>query len=111
MSALPLAVHSVAQVRAMDRYAIEQLDIPRYTLMTRAAEAALLTLRSEWPRGTRVLMICGAGNNAGDGYVMARLARAARLQVNVIALADPQLFRRDAHQAWTDLRDKSGANR
>jgi NAD(P)H-hydrate epimerase len=92
----------------MDRYAIEQLDIPGYTLMTRAAEAALLTLRSEWPRATRVLIVCGAGNNAGDGYVMARLARAARLQVSVIALVDPQLLRGDAHQAWQDFIAQGG---
>ena len=41
MSTLPLAVHTAAQVRALDRHAIEELQIPGYTLMTRAGEAAL----------------------------------------------------------------------
>jgi len=108
MSALPLTIHSVAQVRAMDAYAIEQLGIPGYTLMTRAAEASLLTLRSEWPRATKVLIICGAGNNAGDGYVLARLARAARLQVTVIALLDTRSLRGDALQAWQDFSAQGG---
>jgi NAD(P)H-hydrate epimerase len=93
----------------MDRYAIEQLGIPGYALMTLAAEAALLSLRSEWPRATRVLVICGGGNNGGDGYVMARLARAARLQVNVIALTDPAALSGDALQAWQDFTAQGGA--
>lgn len=108
MSALPLAIHSVAQVRAMDRYAIDTLGIAGYELMTRAAEAALTTLRSEWPRATRVLVVCGAGNNAGDGYVLARLARAARLQVEVVALVDPVMLKGDARQAWQDFVAQGG---
>jgi ADP-dependent NAD(P)H-hydrate dehydratase / NAD(P)H-hydrate epimerase len=108
MSALPIAIHSVAQVRAMDRYAIDTLGIRGYTLMTRAGEAALTALRSEWPRATRVLVICGAGNNAGDGYVLARLAMAVRLQVEVIALTDPEVLIGDARQAWQDFVAQSG---
>lgn len=108
MSALPLSIHSVSQVRAMDRYAIEQLGISGYTLMTRAAEAALSALRSEWPRAERVLIICGAGNNGGDGYVLARLALGARLQVQVIALSDPQALTGEAAQAWRDFIAEGG---
>jgi ADP-dependent NAD(P)H-hydrate dehydratase / NAD(P)H-hydrate epimerase len=93
----------------MDRYAIDQLGIAGYILMTRAAEAALLSLRSEWPRATKMLVICGGGNNAGDGYVLARLARAARLQVHVIALTDPETLRGDALQAWRDFTAQGGA--
>jgi ADP-dependent NAD(P)H-hydrate dehydratase / NAD(P)H-hydrate epimerase len=100
MSALPLSIHSVAQVRAMDRYASEHLGIPGSALMTRAAEAALSALRSEWPRAAQIVVICGAGNNAGDGYVLARLASAERLQVTVMALGEPQALQGDARQAW-----------
>jgi NAD(P)H-hydrate epimerase len=102
MSSLPLAIHSVAQVRAMDRHAIEQLGIAGYTLMTRAGEAALSALRSEWPRATQIVVVCGAGNNAGDGYVLARLARVERLLVKLIALTDPRSLTGDARQAWQD---------
>lgn len=108
MSALPLAIHSVAQVRAMDRHAIDTLGISGYTLMTRAAEAALAALRSEWPSATRLLVICGAGNNAGDGYVLARLATAARLHVEVIALTEPTALTGDAQQAWRDFTAQGG---
>ncbi len=109
MSALPLAIHSVAQVRALDRYAIDALGIPGYTLMTRAGEAALTALRSEWPRATRLVVVCGAGNNAGDGYVLARLAATARLQVDVVALNDPHGLTGDAQQAWLDFVAQGGA--
>src|SRR5688572_26170565 len=88
-SKLPSAVHTAEQVRAMDRYAIEQLRIPAYTLMTRAGMAALRVLRECWPEAHRVVILCGPGNNGGDGYVLARLARAQGVQVQVVALSDP----------------------
>jgi NAD(P)H-hydrate epimerase len=101
MLALPTLIHSVAQVRAMDAHAIAR-GIPAYTLMTRAAEAALTALRSEWPLARRVLVVCGYGNNAGDGYVLARLAIAAKLQVSAVAVGDPEQLQGTARQAWQD---------
>lgn len=109
MANLPLAVHTAAQLRALDRHAIEDLGIPGYTLMTSAGEAALTTLRSYWPAAQRILVLCGPGNNGGDGYVLARLARARRLDVRVIASADPQSLRGDAQRAWQDFVAAGGA--
>lgn len=100
---LPLAIHTAAQVRALDRHAIDDLHIPGYTLMTLAGEAAITTLRSCWPAAQRIVVICGPGNNGGDGYVLARLARQSRLDVQVIALADPARLRGDAQRAWQDF--------
>lgn len=111
MNSLPLTIHTAAQVRAVDRYAIEQLKIPGYTLMTRAAEAALTVLRSCWPAAQRIVVVCGAGNNGGDGYVLARLARAQRLEAQVVALADPLQLQGDARQAWQDFTAAGGAVR
>jgi NAD(P)H-hydrate epimerase len=48
------------------------------------------------------------GNNAGDGYVLARLARAARLQVEVVALTDPLTLTGDAQQAWQEFVAQGG---
>ena len=103
MPSLPLAVYTAAQVRALDRHAIESLGIPGYTLMTSAGEAALTTLRGYWPAAQRVVVLCGPGNNGGDGYVLARLARERRLDVKVIALADSASLRGDAQRAWQDF--------
>ena len=103
MEALPGEVYGSAQVRAMDRYAIDLGGIPGYALMQRAAQAAFALLRHEWPAARRIAVLCGAGNNAGDGYVLGRLALAAGFDVRLSALVDPARLAGDAAQAWTDF--------
>lgn len=103
MKPLPLAVHTAAQVRALDRHAIDDLHIPSYTLMTQAGEGAVVALRSCWPSRQRVSVVCGPGNNGGDGYVLARVARSMRLDVTVISLTDPAKLQGDARRAHDDF--------
>lgn len=100
--ALPIDIHTAAQVRALDRFAIESCGIPSYTLMTRAAGAALTVLRQQWPGARRLLVLCGAGNNGGDGYLLARLARATGLEATAIALVPRDRLRADALQSYDD---------
>ena len=102
--ALPIAWYSGAQVRALDAYAIEALGVPAYTLMKRAGEAALRHLRSRWPKAHRIAVVCGGGNNGGDGYVLARFAQAAGLTVTVLAASEPEELRGAARQAFEDFR-------
>lgn len=97
--ALPVSLYSTAQVRALDTYAIETLGIAGYTLMERAGEAALRCLRTRWPVAQHVTIVCGPGNNGGDGYVLARLARAAGLTVTVLAASPPDGLKGDAREA------------
>jgi ADP-dependent NAD(P)H-hydrate dehydratase / NAD(P)H-hydrate epimerase len=106
--ALPVCLYSTAQVRALDAYAIEKLGIPGYTLMKRAGEAALRFLRTRFPVAHRIVVVCGAGNNGGDGYVLARFAQAAGLTLTTLAATSPDMLRGDARQAYEDLR-ASGA--
>jgi hydroxyethylthiazole kinase-like uncharacterized protein yjeF len=108
MSTIESRIFSPARVREMDRIAIEELGVPGYTLMTRAAQAAFDDARDYFPDARRWLVICGAGNNAGDGYVIARLARAAHLDVTVATLSDPDRLAGDAAQAWQDYRSMDG---
>jgi NAD(P)H-hydrate epimerase len=110
MEAIPAEVYAAAQVRAMDRYAIEQADIPGYTLMQRAGAAALATLQRRWPGINSIAVVCGSGNNAGDGYVLARLARAAGLQAQVFALTDPVQLKGDAARAFADFAAAGGSH-
>jgi NAD(P)H-hydrate epimerase len=109
MSSLPVAVHTAHQVRALDRHAIDDLHIPSYTLMTRAGQAALGVVRSCWPSAQRVAIVCGPGNNGGDGYVLARLARAQRLDVVAIGLHEPGRLQGDARRAHDDFVAAGGA--
>jgi NAD(P)H-hydrate epimerase len=108
MNRLPRHVFSAGQVRAMDRHAIEHLGVAGYTLMTRAGEAALDLLGESWPAARRITVLCGSGNNAGDGYVLARLARAAGFTVLTAALGDATRLAGDAARAYADFSSAGG---
>ena len=95
----PTAIYSASQVRALDAWEVEKRRVPGFTLMTRAAEGALKILRARWPQAKREAVVCGGGNNGGDGYVLARLARAAGLEALVLAAAPPDKLGGDARRA------------
>lgn len=105
---LPTVLYSAAQVRALDAYAIETLGVPGYTLMKRAGEASLRYLRSRWPTAYRIVIVCGSGNNGGDGYVLARFAQAAGLTVSVLATTPRNALKGDARQAFDDFAASGG---
>lgn len=87
----------------MDRAAIEDERVPGYTLMTRAAQFALDDALARFPCKGKWTFLCGGGNNAGDGYVMARLATSAGISVAVYWLSDPAALKGDAHTAYRDF--------
>jgi NAD(P)H-hydrate epimerase len=103
MQALGGALYTAGQVRDLDRRAIHELGIPGYELMARAGHATLSALNALWPAAGSVTVLCGPGNNGGDGYVVARAARARGLRVHVVALGDPQQLAGDARQAYLDF--------
>ena len=105
----PTAIYSAAQVRALDAWEIEKRRVPGFTLMTRAAEGALKILRARWPQAKRVAVVCGAGNNGGDGYVLARLARLAGLEALVLAAAPPDKLGGDARRAMEECLAAGGS--
>lgn len=82
--------------------------MPGYTLMTRAGQAAFDAARTHYPAARRWVVVCGAGNNAGDGYVIARLARDAGFDVQVAAVSDPAGLSGDAARAWSDYHAGGG---
>lgn len=108
MDPLPVEVYPAASVRAMDRRAIEEGGMPGYELMQRAGGAALAAMQRHWPAARVIAVLCGPGNNGGDGYVVARFARAAGLDVRVIAVSDPQRLRGDAARAHADFAAAGG---
>ena len=84
---LPSALYSVAAVRALDAAAIAS-GIPGLVLMERAGLAAWQVLQRRWPAARRLAVLCGPGNNGGDGYVLARAARAAGCEVQLVEVGD-----------------------
>ncbi len=108
MDRLPANIYSVAAVREMDRTTIEDHGVPGYTLMTRAGEAAFDAALVRYPSGRRWQVICGAGNNGGDGYVVARLAALEGIAVSVLTLVDPDKLTGDAATAHGDFAAEGG---
>ena len=108
MPNLPANIYSVAAVRETDRTAIEDHGVPGYTLMARAAAAAMREVRQRFPDARRWQIICGAGNNGGDGYVMARLAAHDGIVVSVLTLVDVDKLTGDAATAWGDFTAEGG---
>lgn len=70
-----------------------------YELMQRAGEAAFNVARTAYPDASHYLILCGHGNNGGDGYVVARLAVAAGLRVTLLALESDKPLPEEAGMA------------
>ncbi len=76
--------------------------------MTRAGAAAVRAARERFPQSLRWQVVTGAGNNAGDGFVAARLAAADGIAVSVLALVDPEALKGDAAKAHADFAAEGG---
>jgi ADP-dependent NAD(P)H-hydrate dehydratase / NAD(P)H-hydrate epimerase len=85
-----------AEMREIDRTAIEVFGIPSLTLMERAGRAVAEAALQLAAPGGRFVAVCGAGNNGGDGYVAARLLRDAGRDSRVLALVPAERLSPDA---------------
>lgn len=85
-----------AEMREIDRTAIEDFGVPSLTLMDRAGRAVAEAAAAMAAPSGRVLVVCGGGNNGGDGYVAARLLRGAGRDARVLALVPPGRLSPDA---------------
>ncbi|MGZ6096162.1 MAG: NAD(P)H-hydrate dehydratase [Polyangiales bacterium] len=109
-----IPVLSRAQMRAFDRYAIETCHLPGVVLMENAGRGAadvatrILTtlLESRSTAGARVVVVAGAGNNGGDGFVVARHLWARGADVRVFLAGSPERVFGDArinYDSYVDL--------
>ncbi len=105
---LPDTLYSADAVRAMDRYLIDHQGIAGFELMVRAARAVFRQLLRRWPSPACVTVLCGAGNNAGDGYLVAAAALKHGLLVRCVAVADPERLSGDAKRACEQLLASGG---
>ena len=105
MSRLPYTLYRAADVRELDRIAIEEQHIPGIELMNRAGAALFDQLYRRWPEARRVVVVCGGGNNGGDGYVVARLAKESGFDVTLVALSAPEKLECDAATAWRSAQE------
>jgi NAD(P)H-hydrate epimerase len=96
-------VLSAAEMQACDRATSERFGIPSLALMRSAAAAVAGFAREQFPHARRVTVLCGRGNNGGDGMMAARLMASAGLEVTTLLLGSPDSLKGDAAIAWQDL--------
>ena len=77
-------LYTAQQTRALDRCAIEDLGLPGITLMSRAAQATFDSLVNTWPNPECLQVLCGTGNNGGDGFLVADLAHKRGIRTSVL---------------------------
>ena len=92
-------LYTSKKIRELDRLAIKHGKLSSYKLMCRAGEAAYRLLKKKWPKAKTIFVVCGLGNNAGDGLVVARLAREDGKQVFVQCLGNPKKLQGAAKEA------------
>ncbi|UQB41734.1 NAD(P)H-hydrate dehydratase [Thiomicrospira microaerophila] len=78
-----LSLYSRTQAQQLEKMAIEQDHIPGITLMRRAASFSLQLILKNWPNAKEIAIICGPGNNGGDGYTLATLAHLKGLSSHI----------------------------
>ena len=102
-ASIPHSIWHADDLRRAEKEAADSLGITLYELMLRAGEAAFNVARSAYPQAAHWLILCGHGNNGGDGYVVARLAVAAGIRVTLLALESDKPLPEEAsaaREAW-----------
>ncbi|MCI0513859.1 NAD(P)H-hydrate dehydratase [candidate division KSB1 bacterium] len=89
-----MKVSRVQEMRTFDQRALSRYGIPEELLMENAGEAAYFVILNKLKlKGTKYLIICGIGNNGGDGLVVARKLHSIGSQVTVVILGDPARYK------------------
>jgi len=101
-----------AQMRAIEAAAIASGGITGLDLMERAGQGVVEAILAEWPQmaagSLRAVVLCGPGNNGGDGFVVARLLKQRGWQVEVFLYGDPAKLPPDArmnYERWRGMGD------
>jgi hydroxyethylthiazole kinase-like uncharacterized protein yjeF len=98
-----MKIVTAAEMREIDRVTSERFGIPSLTLMENAGAAAAEFTLSQYPAPKRITVICGKGNNGGDGFVIARKLHESGKDVRVVLLADRAELQGDAVEMFTKL--------
>jgi hydroxyethylthiazole kinase-like uncharacterized protein yjeF len=98
-----MKIANAAEMREIDRATSQRFGVPSLTLMENAGSAVAEFVVARYPSAERVGVVCGKGNNGGDGFVAARKLKAAGREVRVVLLAEPAELRGDAAEMFARL--------
>jgi len=90
------------QMQEIDRISIQERGIPGFQLMEKAGRAIALDITDHFEAGA-VVLLCGKGNNGGDGFVVARYLAKAGWRVTVVYIKEPDPGSGEAREAWESL--------
>jgi len=101
-----MKIVSAAEMREIDRSTTERLGVPSLVLMENAGSAVARFILSNYAQAERVGILCGKGNNGGDGFVVARKLVEAGCAVRVLLLSDPAELRGNAAAMFQSMMQK-----
>jgi len=96
-------ITTAAEMSAIDRATSQNHGVHSLALMENAGSAVASFAREHWPAANRIAVVCGRGNNGGDGFVAARRLHAAGKVVEVLLLGPPEGLKADAANMLTRL--------
>src|SRR5580704_7896810 len=108
-----MKILTAAEMRETDRVTSERFGVASHDLMENAGTAVAQFVLSRYPLANRIGVVCGKGNNGGDGLVAARKLHEAGREVRILLLAEPSELGRDAAEmlnrlglTWATARSK-----
>ena len=99
---------NAAQMKAADQYTIQKLEVPSLELMEHAAQAGVQVLEDEKVDLSHVCVVCGSGNNGGDGFAIARILQNNRYSVETFCVGNPEHYTEETQEQMHRLQECGG---
>ena len=99
---------NAAQMKAADQYTIQKLEVPSLELMEHAAQACVQVLEDEKVDLSHVCVVCGSGNNGGDGFAIARILQNNRYSVETFCVGNPEHYTKETQEQMYRLQECGG---
>ena len=99
---------NATQMKAADQYTIQKLGVPSLELMEHAAQACVQVLEDEKVDLSNVCVVCGSGNNGGDGFAIARILQNNRYSVETFCVGNPEHYTEETQEQMHRLQECGG---
>lgn len=99
---------NAAQMKAADQYTIQKLGVPSLELMEHAAQACVQVLEDEKVDLSHVCVVCGSGNNGGDGFAISRILQNNRYSVETFCVGNPEHYTEETQEQMHRLQECGG---
>lgn len=99
---------NAAQMKAADQYTIQKLEVPSLELMEHAAQACVQVLEDEKVDLSHVCVVCGSGNNGGDGFAIARILQNNSCSVETFCVGNPEHYTEETQEQMHRLQECGG---